>query len=358
MSGDTWGGLEVVVLNLLRAQATRLDVKPSLVVLNEGRFEKTARELGIQVRVVPEAGTYILRLVRAVGRAFAELTPDIIHAHRYKEQFLSYVLARKYGARCVATIHGYEPPTTLSGRLKFAVWDSMNRALARLVGTRFVAVSDDLRRRYKVSANRSTIIPNGIMVQNFKARLGVLPERGTQSLPVIGWTGRMVPVKGLEILLKAVAHMAVNLPVRVLLIGDGPERANLEKLARSLGITDSVRFAGFVPEPLTLLDTMDVFALPSLHEGIPMSLLEALAAGVPVVAAAVGGIPGMIGDSGAAQLVHSSSPEAWAAALTSVITNPEQSRVMAKRGRRLVEEQFSMDAMVNRYCAVYAEMLS
>lgn len=348
----------MVVLNLLRAQATCLDIAPSLVVLNEGRLSRAAREAGLQIRIVPEAGTNIWRLIRAVGRALADLTPDIIHAHRYKEQFLSYILAERYGAKCVASIHGYEPPVALSGRLKFAIWDSMNRALARLVSAQFIAVSDDLRQRYKVPSKRCVTIPNGIRVQDFEGYSKPFTMREQPFSPVIGWTGRMVPVKGLEILLKAVAQMAAMLRVRVLLIGDGPERTHLENLAYRLGIMDSVRFAGFVPEPRSFLEEMDVFALPSLHEGIPMSLLEAFAAGVPVVAAAVGGIPGMVGTSGAAHLVRSATPEAWAAALTEAITNPEQSQIMGKRGRQLVEERFSMETMVNRYCTVYSKVIS
>jgi glycosyltransferase involved in cell wall biosynthesis len=234
----------------------------------------------------------------------------------------------------------------------------MNRALARIVSAQFVAVSDDLRQRYKVPSKRCVIIPNGIRVQDFEGYSKAFTMHEQSFIPVIGWTGRMVPVKGLEILLKAVAQMLAVSRVRVLLIGDGPERTHLENLAYRLGIMDSVRFAGFVPEPQSLLAEMDVFALPSLHEGIPMSLLEAFAAGVPVVAAAVGGIPGMVGASGAAHLVQSATPEAWAAALTAAITNPEQSGIMAKRGRRLVEERFSMEAMVNRYSSVYSGVVS
>ena len=358
MSGDTWGGLEVVVLNLMRAQAARPDVEPSLLALNEGRLEKVAREAGLHVRTVPEAEMNFWKLTRAVDRALSDLAPTIIHAHRYKEQFLSYLLAWRHGARCISTIHGYEPPLALSGRLKFAIWDSINFSLARLTRARFVAVSEELRQRYRVSSRRCTIIPNGIQLQDSYQSAERRMRAEHSSIPVIGWIGRMVPVKGLAILLKAVAQMsAVSRPLRVLLVGDGPERADLETLADRLGIRDSIQFVGFVSEPRLFLIEMDIFVLPSLHEGIPMALLEALAAGVPAVAAAVGGIPGMIGGTGAALLVPSSSPEAWAAALTEVMGCPEQLSMMAKRGRQLVREQFSIESMVNRYCDVYSEVV-
>ena len=345
----------MVVLNLMRAQAARSDIEPSLVVLNEGRLDKVAREAGFHVRTIPETEMNVWKLALAVDRALSELAPTIIHAHRYKEQFLSYILAWRHGAKCITTIHGYEPPMALSGRLKFTIWDSINFILARLNRARFVAVTDDLRQRYRVSSRRCTIIPNGIQLNDFDQRSERRMLADHLSIPVIGWIGRMVPVKGLAILLKAVAQMsAVSRPLRVLLVGDGPERQELEALADRLGIRDLIRFVGFAPEPLIFLDEMDIFVLPSLHEGIPMALLEALASGIPVVAAAVGGIPGMIGDTGAALLVRSSSPEAWAAALTEVIGCPEQSSMMAKRGRQLVREQFSIESMVNRYFDVYS----
>ena len=355
VSGDTWGGLEVVVLNLLRAQAARSDIEPSLLVLNEGRLNKVAREAGIHVRTIPETEMNVWKLARAVDRALSDLAPTIIHAHRYKEQFLSYILAWRHGAKCITTIHGYEPPMALSGRLKFAIWDSINFILARLNRARFVAVTEDLRQRYRVSSRRCTIIPNGIQLQDFDQSSEGRMQDDHSSIPVIGWIGRMVPVKGLAILLKAVAQMsAVSRSLRVLLVGDGPERPEHEALAERLGIRDLIQFVGFAPSPQFFLAEMDIFVLPSLHEGIPMALLEALAAGVPVVAAAVGGIPGMIGDTGAARLVRSSSPEAWVAALTAVIGSPEQSSMMAKRGRQLVREQFSIESMVNRYFDVYS----
>lgn len=355
VSGDTWGGLEVVVLNLMRAQAARLDVEPSLVVLNKGRFDKVAREEGFQVRTVPETEMNVWTLARAVDRALSDLAPTIIHAHRYKEHFLSYILAWRHGARCIATIHGFEPPMALSGRFKFAIWNSINFILARLTRARFAAVSEELRQRYKVPSGRCAIIPNGIRLQNFDQSSERRIRADPSSIPVIGWIGRMVPVKGLAILLKAVAQMsAASRPLRVLLVGDGPERAHLEALADRLGIRDLIQFVGFVPDPRVFLAEMDIFVLPSLHEGIPMALLEALAAGVPAVAAAVGGIPGMIGDTGAAHLVRSSSPEAWATALTAVIGCQEELSRMANRGRQLVREQFSIESMVNRYFDVYS----
>ena len=106
-------------------------------------------------------------------------------------------------------------------------------------------------------------------------------------------------MKGLATLLDAVAQMSSNsMRPCLLLVGDGPERSALESQAERLGISERVRFVGFVDDPGHFFNCMDLFVLPSLHEGVPLALLEAMGAGIPVVASAVGGIPEMIGDSG------------------------------------------------------------
>ena len=94
----------MVVLNLMRAQAARRDVEPSLVVLDEGRLDKVAREAGFHVRTVPETKMNVSKLARAVDQVLSGLAPTIIRAHRYKEQFLSYMLAWHHGAKCISTI--------------------------------------------------------------------------------------------------------------------------------------------------------------------------------------------------------------------------------------------------------------
>jgi len=360
VSGDTWGGLEVTVLNLLQCQATRLDLEPSLVILNEGRFASRAKEIGIRVLVVSESDKSIARLVHAVDKALAELAPSIVHAHRYKEHFLSYLLAWRHRAKCVSTIHGYEPPGSSLGAVKFLAWDCLNYVLARMNCASFTAVASELSERYRVPPKQCTIIPNGIPLPIEDRNMDKIRLKDRSSIPVVGWVGRMVPVKGLTTLLKAIALMpslgAPQLP-RVLLIGDGPERSALEELSKKLGLREVIQFLGFVPEPRLLLSQIDIFVLPSLHEGIPLALLEALAAGVPAVVSAVGGIPAIVGDTGAAILVNSSSPEEWAKMLIEVSSSPEKSQEMGMRGRRLVRERFSIDLMTDRYSSVYTAAL-
>jgi glycosyltransferase involved in cell wall biosynthesis len=179
-----------------------------------------------------------------------------------------------------------------------------------------------------------------------------------EAAPVIGWVGRLVPIKGLPVLIEALALLPPALGnARLLLVGDGSERARLEALAQRLGVADRVELAGHVDDPAALYPRMSLFALPSLHEGVPLALLEAMAAGVPCVAAAVGGIPEMAGDHGAIRLVESRAAADWADAFRSVLTDPAAAARLGAAGRERVAERYSLDAVVDAYLALYREAL-
>jgi glycosyltransferase involved in cell wall biosynthesis len=303
------------------------------------------------MKLIPESETNPLSLYHQLARAISELRADIIHTHRYKENLYGCLLVSRLKVRHVSTLHGFEPPVTLLGRSKEAIRDFVSFRLAYRAGTRFAAVSRDLQRQYRVPDRHCVVIPNGIAIPPLRSAHSTA---GTAA-PVIGWVGRMVPIKSVATLFEAVALLADLQPKpTVLLLGDGPERSSLTELAARLGIQDQVVFQGFVNDLAPHYARMTAFALPSLHEGVPLALLEAMGYGVPVIAASVGGIPEVIGESGAAQLVRSHSPADWAAAIRRVLTNPAEAQQLVQRGRALVVERFSLDAMLDRYAELYS----
>jgi glycosyltransferase involved in cell wall biosynthesis len=152
----------------------------------------------------------------------------------------------------------------------------------------------------------------------------------------IAWAGRMAPEKGLATLLRAVTLLvATGRDVRLSLIGDGPERPRLEAQARTLGITDSISWEGYVGERerfVAMLRESDLFVLPSLTEGVPKVLLEAMACGLPVVASAVGGIPALLDDGDRGRLLRAGDEIDLAAAIRSVLEDPSVARTFRERG--------------------------
>ena len=355
VSGDAWGGLEAMVLSLMRAQHADPAYEVSLIALNDGRLYREAMAEGIVVHLLPEHELNGWQLLRRLRRLLTSLRAQVLHTHRYKENFFSYLVAPALGIRPVVTLHGYGPSSfTLSG-IKTFVRDAISFRLARRARAQFVAVSRDLQRLYRPNDDGCITIPNGVAIPLAAPRRREQQDRGV----VIGWVGRLVPIKSVGTLLEALAHLGADRgQPTLLLVGDGPERTALGEQARRLGIQDRVQFTGYVENLSPYLSRMDVFALPSRHEGAPMALLEAMAAGVPVVAARVGGIPEMVGESGAACLVDGHDPLVWAGALESILADRTATDEMVARARRLVVEHFSVDAMHARYGELYHTMIA
>ena len=358
VSGDAWGGLEAMVLDLLCSEVYRTSTDATLIVLNEGRFASRARAQGLRVVLVPEAATPFLSLAREVGRVISDLRPEILHTHRYKEMLLGAMLSGRTGPRHVVTIHGYEPPTRRLARWRTLLTNSFCIGAALVRGGRFVVVADHLRRSFMIPASRCLTVNNGIRLPEPEVSGPGRSPRDPAKGMVIGWVGRMVPVKGLSTLLRAVAEMTWTPRPTLLLAGDGPERAALEGLARSLGISERVCFLGFVENAWALYSRMDLFALPSHQEGIPMVLLEAMGTGLPVVASSVGGIPYVIKDGSIGVLMDSRSPSAWAKALTALLKDPSRRQAMGDCARRHIRANFSVEQVAARYLSVYERVKS
>jgi glycosyltransferase involved in cell wall biosynthesis len=175
---------------------------------------------------------------------------------------------------------------------------------------------------------------------------------------VVGTVGRLAEIKRQDLLLRAFAEVRKACPdARLLLVGDGPERAGLEALAAALGVADAVRFAGYQQEPEPYLRLMDVFALTSRSEGMPMSLLEAWAARVPVVASRVGGIPELVEDGRTGLLFDFPDTAGLASHLGRLLADPGLARELADAGRQAVEARFDQRAAARAYGAHYAELL-
>ena len=355
VSGDQWGGLEAMALSLVRAQHADPAYEVSLVALNDGRLYREAMADGISVHLLPERELNAWQLVLRLRRVLTSLRAQLLHTHRYKENFFSFVVAKGLGVRPVVTMHGYGPSSFTLRGIKTFVRDSISFRLARRARAQFVAVSRDLQRLYRSEDHECITIPNGVVTSGGSPR----QRENRDGRLVIGWVGRLVPVKSVGTLLEALTHMRADSgQATVLLVGDGPERAALTEHAKRLGIQNRVEFTGYVKDLSPFFARMDVFAMPSRHEGAPMALLEAMAAGVPVVAARVGGIPEMIGDSGSACLVDGHDPVVWAHALDDILTDRAATDEMVTRAHRLVSERFSIDVMHARYGELYHAILA
>jgi len=313
------GGLESVVRGLaggLAERGHRILVGAIITPGTRNGFVEESRAAGMDVRAieVPLRAYGLER--RAIAALIAEMQADALHTHGYRPDVVDRGVAARTGIPAISTVHGFT-----GGGLKNRVYERIQvRALRRFDAV--VAVSgvlhDQLLRR-GVHLDRLHLVTNAwsgeppLARDEARRRLGLGPDA-----VVIGWVGRLSAEKGPDLAVRAIA--AVPAPSSLSFIGDGPEREAVSRLAHDLGVAGRIRWHGNVPGAGTLLRAFDVVLLSSRTEGTPMVLLEAMAAGVPVVATAVGGVPAAL-MPGTGRLVEPGSVEMLAAALAAALAD-------------------------------------
>jgi glycosyltransferase involved in cell wall biosynthesis len=345
----------------------------------EASFEELARARSLPTVHVPQLGRRISALddARALVRILGILwrwTPDVVHTHTAKAGTLGRIAALVYNTtarrsrRCavIHTFHGHVLEGYF-GPLGSAVVRAVERTLARITN-RIVTISvrqqDDITRRFAIAPpGKVAIVPLGLELgpllaldaRSGRTRTG---PTGKSDEVIVGYVGRLVPIKDLDTLVRGVALARERLPqIRLVIAGDGDERRALEARVTELGLEGRVDFLGWRSDLAALYQTMDVFVLTSINEGTPVSLIEAMAAGVPVVASSVGGVPDVVEDGVTGVLVPPRQPEAVAAAIVSAVTQPERAWVMAARARRSVRDRFDSARLVQETEAMYRQTL-
>jgi len=243
-------------------------------------------------------------------------------------------------------------------------WALLERA-ASMMADEVVAVSkhtrNDLIHQQKISPNRISVIYNGINIR-LTADTPVTELRRELAIPIgdkiIGTVSRLEDQKGLDLLLNAAPHVLRTRPnTWFVIVGGGSKEQQLKDLAASLGIAHRTRFTGWRRDAVDLVQTFDCCALSSTFEGMPMSLLEAMALAKPIVATAVGGVPEFVRDGENGILVDSRDPSLFADAVLRVISQDDEARRMGENGRRRYQKRFTAEAMARDYAALYEKHL-
>jgi L-malate glycosyltransferase len=278
--------------------------------------------------------------------------PDIVHAHGYKAAILVGIAARGLGATLVKTEHGSSEPRRRTEKIKMGVNDRFDRWMTQACFDGVVYVTNDLRRARGIKGRRLTaVIPNGVSLASRPSRTaGKLAVPGRFNVAVIG---RLSLVKGHVILLRAIHSMDADQRPIVHVVGSGPLEADLRSLIRRLNLSDSIRLHGFLPDIESIVAEMDAIVMPSLNEGLPYVLLEAMRAGRAIVASNVGGLPEAIEDEKSGLLVPPRDHEALAAKLTRLAADPKLRTRLGKAARRRVEKDFSLERMAEHYDSFY-----
>jgi len=349
------GGLQQVVVNICRA-INRDKFHVSVLCLRAlGEFVPEVQELAIKVFFLPQKyGTDYLSFLK-VAKILRHEKPDVIHTHNTQPLIDGTIGALLAGVQTIVhTDHARVFPD--KRRYMFAEW-LMSHFAYKVVG-----VSDDTSRnlvRYeKIAGKKVVTIPNGVDEEKFSIEIDKEAKRRELGIsgngPIIGLGVRLAEGKGINFLLSAMPDIIERFPdITLVIAGDGLAKAQLEKQSIELGIVRNVLFLGPRLDIPDLLKLFDLYILPSLSEGLPMVLLEAMAAGCPIVATNVGGIPTLIkhGDSGS--LVEPGNPNGLAAEIVELLSNRELRNRYAKNGQCAVHKKFSADIMTRKYEQLY-----
>jgi glycosyltransferase involved in cell wall biosynthesis len=365
-SGDLWAGAEVQVATLLGALKQFPDLDLSALLLNTGRLSDELTRRGIPVAICDESRMGVVQLFRAVTAHIRRIQPHILHSHRYKENILGAFAGRPSSRVLrVHTYHGLEERLSGWPGFKMNLYSGMNRAVGKMTADGIVGVSSEitsvLASRYPSADVRC--IRNGIDLARVVPAVGRSDMRAQFGIPsdtfVVGTVGRLVPIKGLEYLIDAFGRFRRQ-PGRagskLLIVGDGPLRAELGRYADGHGLSPSVDFLGMRTDVYDMMGAFDVFALSSLHEGVPMVLLEAMALGVPIVASRVGGIPEIVEDKKEAVLVPAKDAEALASAIGMIAGSSERRAELTRAARERVKTQFSIQSSATQMREMYRSL--
>lgn len=343
---DSWviGGGEHFARDLLAKVSPSVEplvvgVRPDVVALiASGRP-------GVETRVLPRVrGRGDLASMFEHARTLRQLDPDVVHVNQnlWSGQY-GVIASALAGLPSMCVVHGVMPPA--SARQRY-----LTIATAHLP-RHFVGVSHSvaacIRAELRVTGGRVSTIYNGIPSEEPEAAIsGARMLSGT----ILG-VGRLSREKGFDLLVEAMTYLPGR---RLLLAGDGPERASLEALVSRLGINDRVEFAGWVSEPWASRFRPDLLVVPSRFEAMGLVILEAMRAGVPVVAARVGGIPEVVVDNVTGLLAEPESPRSLAVAIESLLEDSQRREEMARAAKRRLTERFSDSTMVASYEDLYA----
>ncbi len=360
-----WAGGETY----LRTLATRLDpgrFRLSVAVPEDGPLVERLAALGVPSHRVPLADRLLSpAALAALAGLFRRQRPAVVQSHGARSNVYTRLAARMAGVPVVlSTVHNslfdYDVPRLR--RAGYLLAERLTSPLADAVIAVSGSVARDLVGRYRLSEGKVVTIRNGIDAEAFVAGRHAGDLRAALELApgdrIIGLTARMTAQKGHRYLLGALPALVERMPrLRCLFVGDGPLRAELEHEATRLGVAGVCRFTGARSDVADVVSLFDVAVLPSLSEGLPFALLEAMALGKPVVATDVGGNPEVVADGETGFIVPPRHPEALARAITILLEQPLTARAMGQRGGARVRERFTLTQMHESLERLYVSTL-
>lgn len=353
------GGAEKLLLEML--ESFRDNHNLHVAYFTEGSLRQEVEAMGIPVTRLSTRGLKDPRAFLASMRLIQSFKPDIIHTHLSKSDIVGQVTGGVLGVPVrISSLHNTDPWR------KNPFW---SRVMMMLTAgcQKMIAVSGNVAEFVEtwsdISSERLVTIDNGISLDKFDPDIVQPLDLSQWDIPsdkfIIGVVGRLNPQKGHSIFLE-MAHTLLQQHdnLHFLIVGDGAIRGDLEQQAQALGINEGVTFTGFLNDMPVVLASLDILVFSSLWEGLPVTLLEAMAMKRPIVTTDVGGIPEVINDGQNGRMVTSGDPQALAEACSQLIEQPQIRQRLGEAGRTTIREEYDQHLMHTKILQIYQDILN
>jgi glycosyltransferase involved in cell wall biosynthesis len=370
-----FGGAEKVSLTLLKnINRNEFSVIPIVLVRpweDENLFQEELKKKNYEYMTIPvalyrrsEKRDYfrVLRCIKILWSIVKKEQFDLIHSNGYFADIISAPVARILGIPIISTCHGF-----IKNDVKLNIYSFLDQRILLFVN-RIIAVSEEIKNGLvKVGVKESIVkvIQNCVETYNdpvlsnchrkqIRTRLNL-----KESEIVVGYVGRLSEEKGLRFLIEAISILNdANVPSRLLLIGDGVQRMQLERYAEERSLKYQILFTGFQNQIDQWLPALDVFVLPSLTEGTPIALLEAMSHGLPVVASSVGGVPSIIRSGQSGILTQPGNPSEIAKAICDLYGNEPLRLKLGTEAKRIIQDKFNVTDWARKIEVQYLSLLN
>jgi glycosyltransferase involved in cell wall biosynthesis len=323
-------------------------------------IERKAAKYGAPLISIPDTGPLDWRVVKRLLAECRKHNVTIWHGHDYKTNALGLLLKRFHSMRLVTTVHGWVQHTS-----RTPLYYRVDKFCLPKYEKVF-CVSDDLfqeSRKVGVPEKRCILLENAIDTVEYTRSLAVDQAKAKLGLSddafLVGGVGRLSGEKAFDVLIRSIKDLRdKGINARLIIVGEGGDRARLEGIVRELHLGEFVKLPGWQSDVRTYFEAMDVFALSSVREGLPNVLLEAMALEVPCVATRINGIPRLIQDGRNGFLVNPGDQAGLTAALHGVLTNADLRQVFRSAARRTIETRYSFPARMEKLKVIYDEILA
>jgi len=317
-----------------------------------------AKKLGYQAHLIESFGKFSISAIKKLRNLINQNNIQILHSHVYKQDLIGLLSASGTGCKIVTTPHGWSKNVDL----KLWCYETLDRCLFPFFDA-VVPLSMDLYsplHKLPGFKNKVHLIENGIDLSELDDEVGIADEIVSLKKSgnyIIGYIGQLIPRKNLNTLLHAVSQLTITPDWKLAIVGDGPYKETLQELAEKLGISQQVYFFGFRKDRLSFLRGFDTFVLPSMLEGIPRCLMEAMALNVPVIASDIPGCNDLVSDKQTGLLFPPKSSKELTEALELLAGNHELRARLTEKGQELIQTKFSARRMAKEYEKLYRTLL-